>query len=128
MKIYIWTKIKGDIDVGDMFKMLVTDVIHCKNHQHNEKSRHHNDSFTNILNRSPSKNHQHNVVAKLRRETIKFVSSEFEIFRLYRRTDFEYNFALQFWPWIVLMIHGPVRMSNWLQQKCSFSTDLKSEI
>ena len=48
-------------DVGDRFKMLVTD-LRCwwpiwyieKNHQLNEKSRQHNDSVTNILNRSRS--------------------------------------------------------------------------
>ena len=37
-------------DVGDWFKMLVTDLIHWKNHQHNEKSRQHDDhhKITNI--------------------------------------------------------------------------------
>jgi hypothetical protein len=35
---------KGYIDVGDNFEMLVTDLIQKENHQHNEKSRHHNDS------------------------------------------------------------------------------------
>ena len=40
--------------VGDKIKMLVADLIHRKNHQHNEKSHQHNDSVTNILNRSPS--------------------------------------------------------------------------
>ena len=34
--------------VGDKFEMLVTDLIHWENHQHNEKSRQHNDSATNI--------------------------------------------------------------------------------
>ena len=34
--------------------MWVTDLIHWKNHQHNEKSRQHNDSATNIRNQSPS--------------------------------------------------------------------------
>ena len=41
-------------DVGDRFRMLVTDLIHRENHQHNEKSRQHNDSATNIWNQSPS--------------------------------------------------------------------------
>ena len=41
-------------DVGDRFRMLVTDFIHCENYKHNEKSRQHNDSATNISNRSPS--------------------------------------------------------------------------
>ena len=40
--------------VGDKFQMLVTDLIHWENHQHNEKSRQHNDSATNISNQSPS--------------------------------------------------------------------------
>ena len=31
-------------DVGDRFGMLVIDLIHRKNHQHNEKRRQHNDS------------------------------------------------------------------------------------
>ena len=44
----------GDQCVGDMFEMLVTDLIHWKYHQHNEKSRQHNDSATNISNQSPS--------------------------------------------------------------------------
>ena len=34
--------------VGDKLKMLVTDLIHWKNHQHNGKSHQHNDSATNI--------------------------------------------------------------------------------
>ena len=37
----------GYIDVGDRFRMLVTDLIHWKNHQHNEKNHQHND-VTNI--------------------------------------------------------------------------------
>ena len=41
-------------DVGDRFRMLVTDLIHWENHQHNAKSRQHNDSATNIWNQSPS--------------------------------------------------------------------------
>ena len=41
-------------DDGDRFRMLVTDLIHWENHQHNEKSRQHNDSGTNIWNQSPS--------------------------------------------------------------------------
>jgi hypothetical protein len=45
---------KGYIDVGDNFEMLVTDLIQKENHQHNEKSRQHNDSDSNIFNRSPS--------------------------------------------------------------------------
>ena len=45
--------------------MLMTDLMHSKNHQHNEKSRQHNDSVTNILNRSPSEIHQHNVVTNI---------------------------------------------------------------
>ena len=40
-------------DVGDRFRMLVTDLIHWENHQHNEKSRQHND-FANIWNQSPT--------------------------------------------------------------------------
>ena len=40
--------------VGDKLEMLVTDLKHCENHQHNEKSRQHNDSATNISNLSPS--------------------------------------------------------------------------
>ena len=35
-------------DLGDRFRMLVTDLIHWKNHQHNGKSHQHNDSGTNI--------------------------------------------------------------------------------
>ena len=34
--------------VGDKLEMLVTDLIHGENHQHNEKSRQHNDSATKI--------------------------------------------------------------------------------
>ena len=34
--------------VGDKFEMLVTDLIHIENQQHNEKSRQPNDSATNI--------------------------------------------------------------------------------
>ena len=45
--------------------MLVADLIQSKNHEHNEKSHQHNDSVTNILNRSPSLNHQHNVVTNI---------------------------------------------------------------
>ena len=41
--------------------MLVTDLIHWENHQHNEKSRQHNDSFTNISNQS----HQHHCHQRL---------------------------------------------------------------
>jgi len=40
--------------VGDQFKMLVTDLIHWQNEKYNEKSRQHNDSDTNISNRTPS--------------------------------------------------------------------------
>ena len=36
------------LDVGDRFRMLVTDLIHWENQQHNEKSRQHNDSATDI--------------------------------------------------------------------------------
>ena len=39
-------------NVGDRFKILVNDK-YIKNHLDNEKSRQHNDSVTNILNRSP---------------------------------------------------------------------------
>ena len=40
--------------------MLVTDLIHWENHQHNEKSHQHNNSATNIRNQSPtSRCHQH---------------------------------------------------------------------
>jgi len=46
-------------DVGDRFRMLVTDLIHWENHKHNEKRRQHNDSATNIWNKSPSESHQH---------------------------------------------------------------------
>ena len=52
-------------DVGDRFRMLVTDLIHWKNHQHNEKNHQHNDSVTNISTRSPSKSHQHNDVTNM---------------------------------------------------------------
>ena len=47
---------KGYIDVDDRCwrRMLVTDLIHLENHQHNEKSRRHNDSVTNTSNQSPS--------------------------------------------------------------------------
>ena len=45
--------------------MLVTDLIHWENHHHNEKSRQHNDSVTNILNRSSSLNHQHKVITNI---------------------------------------------------------------
>ena len=44
---------KGDMDVGDgcwRQNVLVTDLIHRENHQHNEKSRQYNDSATNISN------------------------------------------------------------------------------
>ena len=40
--------------------MLVTDLIHWKNHHHNAKRDQHNDSVTNISNRSPSQIHQRN--------------------------------------------------------------------
>ena len=55
--------LKGDIDVDDgcwrryvsvttmrcfRFRLLATDLIHGKSHQHNEKSRQHNGSVTNI--------------------------------------------------------------------------------
>ena len=39
-------------DVYDRFSMLVTDLIHWGNHQHNEKS--HSQKVTNISNQSPS--------------------------------------------------------------------------
>jgi len=51
--------------VGDKFEMLVTDLIHKENHQHNEKRRQHYDSATNISNQSPSKSHQHNDVTNI---------------------------------------------------------------
>ena len=35
-------------DVGDRFRILVTDLIHWENHQHYEESHQHNDSVTNI--------------------------------------------------------------------------------
>ena len=41
-------------DVDDWFRILITDSIHWENHQHNEKSRQHNDSATSISNQSPS--------------------------------------------------------------------------
>ena len=53
------------VDVNDRFRMLVTDLIHWENHQHNEKSRQHHDSATNIWNHSPSKIQQHNGVANI---------------------------------------------------------------
>ena len=37
-------------DIGDRFRMLVTDLIHWINHQHNAKSRQHIDSVANISN------------------------------------------------------------------------------
>ena len=52
-------------DVGDRFRMLVTDLIHWENHQHHEKSLQHNDSATNISNQSPSESHQHNDVTNI---------------------------------------------------------------
>ena len=52
-------------DVGDRFIMLVTYLIHWENHQHNEKSRQHNESATNISNQSPSWSHQHNDVTNI---------------------------------------------------------------
>ena len=45
--------------------MLVTDKIHWTNYQHNKKRRQHNDSVTNILNRSLIINHQYNVVTNI---------------------------------------------------------------
>ena len=50
-------------DVGDRFRMLVTDLIHWENRQHNEKSRQHNDSVTNIMILSPTSeiSHHHKV-------------------------------------------------------------------
>ena len=45
-----WWRMLETKCVGDKFKMLVAN----KNHQHNKKSRQHNDSVTNISNRSPS--------------------------------------------------------------------------
>ena len=37
-------------DVSSRFRMLATDLINWENHQHNEKSRQHNSSATNISN------------------------------------------------------------------------------
>jgi len=51
--------------VGDKFEGLVTDLIHRENHRLNEKSHQHNDSATNILNRSSSKSHKHNDVTNI---------------------------------------------------------------
>ena len=45
--------------------MLVTDLTHWKNHQHNEKSRQHNNHVTKILNRSLSFSQQHNDVTNI---------------------------------------------------------------
>jgi len=70
---------KGYIDVGDgcwrpnvlvtslrcWWLIQVTDLIHWENHQHNGKSRQHNDSITNISNRLPSSSHQHNDVTNI---------------------------------------------------------------
>ena len=61
----------GDKYVGDNFEMLVTDlrfwwrIKYIKNHQHNENSRQHNNSVTNILNLSPSLSHKHNAVTNI---------------------------------------------------------------
>ena len=41
-------------DVCDRFSVLVTDLIHSENRQHNEKSRQQYDSATNISNQSPT--------------------------------------------------------------------------
>ena len=49
-----WWRMLETKFVGDKFEMLVIDLIHWENHQHNEKSRQHNDSATNISNQSPS--------------------------------------------------------------------------
>ena len=60
--------ISCEIDVGDgcwRQNVLVTDLIHWKNHQHNEKNHQHNDSVTNISNRSPLSSHQHNDVTNI---------------------------------------------------------------
>jgi len=49
-----WWRILETKCVGDKFEMSLTDLMHWENHQHNEKSRQHNDSATNISNQSPS--------------------------------------------------------------------------
>ena len=48
------TDVAGQMCVDDKFEMLVTDLIHWKNHQHNEKSCEHIDSVTKISNRLPA--------------------------------------------------------------------------
>ena len=52
-------------DIGDRFRMLATDFIHGKNHQHNEKSRQHIGTVTNIKDQSPSLSHQQNDVTNI---------------------------------------------------------------
>ena len=42
------------IVIGDNVMLVTVTSMLVKNHQHNEKSRQHNDSVTNILNRSSS--------------------------------------------------------------------------
>ena len=45
------TDVACQMCVDDKFEMLVTDLIHWKNHQHNEKSRQHIDLATKISNK-----------------------------------------------------------------------------
>ena len=54
-----WCRMLETKFVGVKFEMLVTDLIHRENHQHNEKSRQRNDSTTNIWC------HQHNDVTNI---------------------------------------------------------------
>jgi len=63
--IYIWRRLLETKCVGDKFEMLVTDLIPWENHQHNGKSCKHNDSTTNISNRSLSWSHRHNDVTNI---------------------------------------------------------------
>ena len=66
-----WCHSSGDIDVGDGCSrqdVLLTSLRCWWTIQYiekNKKSRQHNDSVINILNRSPSKNHQHKVVTNI---------------------------------------------------------------
>ena len=71
-------KNRGYIDVGDGCWRCwwpIQGVCDRFNHQHNEKTRQHNDYATNIWNQSPSLSHQHNgviniTVTKIDRNTV----------------------------------------------------------
>ena len=52
-------------DLGDWFDMLMTDSLHWKSHQHDEKNYQHNDYVTNFIKMSPSLSHQHKAITNM---------------------------------------------------------------